>query len=136
MTREQIRFGEEVSQTLKLLTVTRPELIEKVTKHIAEGVPATILAGRVNCAQIYRAKNQFLRLRENISFLTEAMTKLYAVLSDERCSEPFPVTLNVDREQICQGYLWQSIRNGTAYRTAELKFFTLHGNDYVPYSIV
>lgn len=136
MTREQHRTGEEISQTLKLLTVTRPDLIEKVVRHIAEGVAATALAGRVNCAQIYRAKNQFHRLSEHIAALTETASKLYAIRTGDSITEPFPVVINGNREELIQGLLWQSRRNNTAYRTADLQFYTLSGNDFVPYSIV
>lgn len=135
LTREQLRAGDEVSQTLKLLTVMRPELIEKVVRHIAEGVPATALAGRVNCAQIYRAKNQFHRLSEHISALTEAASKLYAVMAADRTTGPFPVVINGNTQELSQGLLWHSRSNGAAYRTAELEFFTLSGNTFVPFSI-
>lgn len=135
LTREQLRIGEEVSQTLKLLTVMRPELIDKVARHIAEGVPATTLSGRVNCAQIYRAKNQYQHLSEHISALTEAASKLYAVMTTDRATEPFPIVVNGNKDELSRGLLWHSHKNGAAYRTADLEFFMLSGNIFTPYSI-
>lgn len=136
LTREQLRTAEEVSQTLKNFTVMRPDLIAKVVRHIAEGVPATALAGRVNCAQIYRAKNQLHRISEHISALTETSSKLYAVMSVDINTEPFPVVINGNKDELSRGLLWHSRSNSAAYRTADLKFFTLSGNIFVPYSIL
>jgi len=125
LTREQHRFSEEVAQTLSLLTVTRPQLIEKIVSHVVQGIPATALAGNPNCAQIYRGKKQFLRLRETVAMLTESYSRLFASTSDTDDAKAFPIILISDKDELARGYIWKSVRNGSVYRTADLRFFTL-----------
>jgi hypothetical protein len=136
LTREEHRSSEEVSLTLSLLTVTKPQLIRQIVSHIVNDVPATALAGNLNCAQIYRGKKKFIQLRDKVARLSESYSRLFAVQADNVDGAAFPVILNVDKADLEKGLLWKSVKNGSAYKTAELCFFTLSDDEYVPFSII
>lgn len=135
LTREEHRYSEEVSQTLSLLTVTKPQLIRQIVSHIVNDVPATALAGNLNCAQIYRGKKKFIQLRDKVAALTESYSRLFAALTDNAAAGTFPVILNADKADLEKGLIWKSVKNGSAYRTADLRFYTLRDDEYVPFSI-
>lgn len=136
MTREENRYSEEVSLTLSLLTVTKPQLIGQIVSHIVNDVPATALAGNLNCAQIYRGKKKFIQIREKVATLSESYSRLFAARADNIDAGTFPVILNADKGELEKGLLWKSVKNGSAYRTADLRFYTLSDDEYVPFSIL
>lgn len=128
------RLIDSVEQTMLLMTKSSGTLINALAKNLVLKINATELDGQLPQA-IYRAKRAYATNRTKAIKLSGLYSQLFGCEKDNPEAGHFSLIVNVDAEKMKQGYLWYSPENNKSYRMSELDFFTLEGNNFIPYNM-
>ena len=128
------RLIEAVEQTMSLMTKSSSTLINALAKNLVLKINATDLDGQFPQA-IYRAKRAYAQNRKKAIKLSGLYSQLFGSEKADPEAGHFSLIVNVDAGMMKEGFLWYSPESGKSYRMADLNYFILEGDDFVPYNM-
>ncbi|EFR6141847.1 hypothetical protein HYK36_004231 [Salmonella enterica] len=121
-----------IAQTMALLSKTSAPLIEVLVKYVVFKIKLSDITDFKHSA-IYRAKSTYLENRDKVITLSGLYSPLYGREKGRPDQEPFSLTVNVDDDELKEGFIWYSTTTEKSFQMSDLNYFVLTDNGFAPF---
>lgn len=127
------RKAKVIAQTMSLLSKTSAPLIEVLVKYVVFKIKLSDITDFKHSA-IYRAKSTYKENRDKVITLSGLYSPLYG--REKACpdQEPFSLIVNVDDDELKEGFVWYSTTAEKSFQMSDLDYFVLTDAGFAPYT--